>query len=1767
MLYVLQSLRRGRTVDRATSPIRKRDPSPDLQLLSFSVGCQASPEKVEPPKEMLSSFCQTDEEVIPPKILMSISSQTHVSIPVEQWLQQKRAAPQSPVPARVQSMAMPFIQDAASVQLQSPLAPNLFQAACNQSSLPYQMPMGMPSRQTYSLQSPQQGQSPGQAISITPIRTLQQHPTTVSHTAGLSPAGYLSGSINSQVPTIDLNRNPSMLVHRTTNNQAALTNANLNAYMSSFNPAAQSNAIAQSSMTNQTLASHQSMTQMNRAAPHVGRQLLSAQHTGPSLRTLLEPSDSRGALQPRITAAIQDKTIQDIRQRGISELQSSRNTSQPLGHFSSGGVAHQQQLLSLVSQPETQGHTQLHTQGNTLSLSNPSQSATLNSSTNQLPFTGGPSRPSVARTMTTSGHVQGRQVLWSHHQQGANLNSSANQSTVSTVQQPNSQPAAMNTQLHTQQNPVSVSINQQGMSLNSSTSQSAVIGVTMQQSVSQPLVRNTQLSTQRNPASLQQNQQRRNLNSPLSQTSVSGVAVQHSVQSNAVSASVQTRSSDSYNKTIKQFRQMAVERNLEVSKNQQRSDVIMYDEVRRVYNELQQSLLEVTLNKQKQGSASVGTYNSGVMRSAHVASNKSNSTFVSTSSDTLSSESISSQACYSKNTNLNICSPLDGFQRIVGSLQEQKQNGTAEEEVNHLSPQTDPYRRAPKTPSGALEDAVQRLLALQNDTSSSKSDFKCSTSDSVDELFDGTSEDENLTESLQPEQGTSDGVTVPLTETRTESEPLQEVGTVTRVAETSLSCDENEVLREKGMGDPLLSDAEELPEAASADVRLEDNIAGDQDSVFITPSTPSKTKGEIDKEKDTSTDDLYIHLMSPIIPQISTARRFRSPITQSVSHSDDFDNDVATVTDDDNGDRDNFVFNEDEDNTVQDTENTPRPTGAAEAVGSVKEAGNACTIAGTQQCVANMDSVDSENVENDPGIAQIAFAKERFVTDGDNVSEGETWHAVKVGDNAREGTETNHPEQSNLDTLQTGTNVSSVGTDVEKVPGFPPGLPETVKLVKDGELVDIDMETDSELEQSLAKSQEAMQNAENGPKFAPGAVDGGNADMATDAEPDLENVPEFAQGVLETKESVEKEDNAQEDMATDAEPDLVNVPEFAQGVLETKESVEKEDNADEDMETDAELEQSLANAQQAVANSEDTGPDAKNNDTVGLSAVQRKDYVIEGDKATEDISTDTEPKRRTADKEQCALRNSENYDPDVGTAFVQSAMEPERALKDGGNSKEGRRTDVGNKHRTADAQHAVISAEKFHRNDCEFVQSIMESKLSVEERDKDNEGLKTDREREHGTTETQQACLSVGNVGCDESAFGSGVSEKEESVESENNTDKDVETDQEPEQSIVGAQHTPVIGDDGDLDINSNSARKQIITGETGASVDNVKTESTAETERTAADTQHESGSLNSKQPFFGTDLDQQQNGGNAEGTEHISGDSSIMTLSSDVTVQDKENAPAPTNNGSFNITLDEIDQPVCNTSSAANHLSEERSNKAPTPSSHPTLELTSGPCLSGEGKLDLRTKSDHQNCGLVPKAIPKQVLYHLNSTDIQPPSLSDLSSVSEMNKICDTEGMKEYVLEKRQETEQMHIIPSSLVSRDVNGKEVSVFPVSRDMNVNQNEKENVLTIGPSEQHSNVASNLPKPRVAVRGLVNRDLVIMWDLPPDNKITGIEYFELYSWSRSGFWVPLAKIKALQLPMGCILKNLQSGTMFFFTVRAVGRNGVAGLFSQPSGIACL
>ena len=168
-------------------------------------------------------------------------------------------------------------------------------------------------------------------------------------------------------------------------------------------------------------------------------------------------------------------------------------------------------------------------------------------------------------------------------------------------------------------------------------------------------------------------------------------------------------------------------------------------------------------------------------------------------------------------------------------------------------------------------------------------------------------------------------------------------------------------------------------------------------------------------------------------------------------------------------------------------------------------------------------------------------------------------------------------------------------------------------------------------------------------------------------------------------------------------------------------------------------------------------------------------------------------------------------------------------------------------------------------------------------------------------------------------------------------------------------------------------------------------------------------------------------------------------------------------------------------------------------------------------------------------------------------PRVSSALCLNVSSKICDVEGMKKQPLENRQDP----------IHSRVNGKDIAGVQDASKTIVDQNEKEHAATNDPSQQHVNRGSFLPKPRLAVRSK-NNDLVIMWDLPLDKMVTEIEYYELYSLNRSGQWWKIAKIKALQLPMGCTVKNIAPGKMSLFAVRAVARSGVKGPFSETSGI---
>ncbi|KAL9955136.1 hypothetical protein ACROYT_G036422 [Oculina patagonica] len=179
------SLRRGRAVDRATSPLRGvKEPSPDLACLSSSIGCQT----VNPPKDVISTSCQTDP-VLPPRL-------------------PARRLTQSSVPARVQGIVMPNIQERAQAPSNRTRASSPVPTNCTKASSPVQVAYSQPppsflpyggqpvvARQL-NMQS-QQGQTLSHMMPKQPAsahHNTQQYPANMLQAAGYNNAtGYQNG--------------------------------------------------------------------------------------------------------------------------------------------------------------------------------------------------------------------------------------------------------------------------------------------------------------------------------------------------------------------------------------------------------------------------------------------------------------------------------------------------------------------------------------------------------------------------------------------------------------------------------------------------------------------------------------------------------------------------------------------------------------------------------------------------------------------------------------------------------------------------------------------------------------------------------------------------------------------------------------------------------------------------------------------------------------------------------------------------------------------------------------------------------------------------------------------------------------------------------------------------------------------------------------------------------------------------------------------------------------------------------------------------------------------------------------------------------------------------------------------------------------------------------------------------------------------------------------------------------------------------------------
>ena len=216
-------------------------------------------------------------------------------------------------------------------------------------------------------------------------------------------------------------------------------------------------------------------------------------------------------------------------------------------------------------------------------------------------------------------------------------------------------------------------------------------------------------------------------------------------------------------------------------------------------------------------------------------------------------------------------------------------------------------------------------------------------------------------------------------------------------------------------------------------------------------------------------------------------------------------------------------------------------------------------------------------------------------------------------------------------------------------------------------------------------------------------------------------------------------------------------------------------------------------------------------------------------------------------------------------------------------------------------------------------------------------------------------------------------------------------------------------------------------------------------------------------------------------------------------------------------------------------------------------LEASHGPCMGGVAQANKVGKDEqYQKCQLDPKSIPKQNFVCLNSTFQETPFGGNFEEIKKA----------------------LFTLPlsSSLLKENVDEKGVCRVSVDSKTNEEFNNKNTTINNEPLN-----TSPLPVPRLALR-VMNGNTVIMWDLPPDNKITDISFFEVYVFlknkdgrlqrNHTDRWIKLGEMKALSLPMGCTLRHvIQENVIYSFIVRAVGNNGLPGPISKPCRLSCL
>lgn len=381
---------------------------------------------------------------------------------------------------------------------------------------------------------------------------------------------------------------------------------------------------------------------------------------------------------------------------------------------------------------------------------------------------------------------------------------------------------------------------------------------------------------------------------------------------------------------------------------------------------------------------------------------------------------------------------------------------------------------------------------------------------------------------------------------------------------------------------------------------------------------------------------------------------------------------------------------------------------------------------------------------------------------------------------------------------------------------------------------------------------------------------------------------------------------------------------------------------------------------------------------------------------------------------------------------------------------------------------------------------------------------------------------------------------------------------------------------DGDVDKSTSSidaSIQNVNSDDHNMEYDSEPKQSTDDREQVLNDSQQEGASLCGTVPSADVDCNQQEHGcDTASNSERSVNDQEHVPLSSDVTMKEMqlEEDIQVSSTSTIVTALNDAQQAACNTKiqeMPRAHLPEDQLSTelrdgqgdlpVPVPNSNVKLEASNGSCMDGVAQVHNKMEEDeqHQKCQLNPGAIPKQDFVCLNSTFQETPIVGDI--------------------EETKKASLTWPLPSSLFKKNVDEKSVGRIPVESKKKVESKNTNTAINNEPSQQPLNT-SPLPTPRLAVR-IMNGNTVIMWDLPPDNKNTNINFFEVYvflinkdgrAWrNQAGQWIKVGQMKAMPLPMACTIRQVtQKNVLYFFIVRAVGHNGLPGPFSKPCCVAC-